>query len=301
MSWGPGQEATADACTVVVGVDGSPEALVAARYAVAQAVRRHLDVLLVYGYPLPLMDGPVTAGVVDSLLDAGRSVLADAVAALDVPPGVTVRTQVAETLPAVLMQRLSRSAQLMVVGQHATAWYDRLGRGSVASPLVHHSGCPVVVVPPSWRQGRRDRLPVVVALDGEVASRAALELAFDEAAMLGCGVVALHAVAAAAPLDTESAERNVAELLAGVRADHPGTTARVWTVPGDPQRAILAAARDAALLVVGPPHAEGPLAWTRSVARRVMAAAPCPVVVVPSRRRLGGPARTVSRLHESRT
>jgi nucleotide-binding universal stress UspA family protein len=298
MSWGAAGEATAAESTVVVGVDGSPEALVAARYALVQADRRRLDVLLVYGYPMPLMDTSVTGVVLDGLLEAGRGVLADAVAALDVPAGVTVRTQVAETLPAVLMQRLSQSAELMVVGQHATAWYDRLGRGSVASPLAHHSGCPVVVVPPSWRQGRRDRLPVVVALDGETASHAALELAFDEAALLGSGVVALHAVTGDGP-EAESADRNVAALLAGVRADHPGTTARVWTVRGDPQRVIVSAARDAALLVVGPPHAEGTAAWTRSVARRVMSSVDCPLVVVPGRRRrLDPPARTTPRLQE---
>jgi nucleotide-binding universal stress UspA family protein len=302
MSRGAAEEATADLDTVVVGVDGSPEALVAARYALVQAARRRLDVLLVYGYPMPPMDGSVTGVVVDGLLEAGRTVLADAVAALDVPEGVAVRTEVAETLPAVLMQRLSQSARLMVVGQHATAWYDRLGRGAVASPLAHHSGCPVVVVPPSWRQGRRDRLPVVVALDGETASHAALELAFEEAALLGSGVVALHAVTGGGPGEAESADREVAALLAGVRAEHPGTTARVWTVRGDPQRVILSAARDASLLVVGPPHAEGPVAWTRSVARRVMSSVDCPLVVVPGRRRrLQGPERTTPRLQESRS
>jgi nucleotide-binding universal stress UspA family protein len=290
MSRGAAEEATADLDTVVVGVDGSPEALVAARYALVQAARRRLDVLLVYGYPMPPMDGSVTGVVVDGLLEAGRTVLADAVAALDVPEGVAVRTEVAETLPAVLMQRLSQSARLMVVGQHATAWYDRLGRG------------PVVVVPPSWRQGRRDRLSVVVALDGETASHAALELAFEEAALLGSGVVALHAVTGGGPGEAESADREVAALLAGVRAEHPGTTARVWTVRGDPQRVILSAARDASLLVVGPPHAEGPVAWTRSVARRVMSSVDCPLVVVPGRRRrLQGPERTTPRLQESRS
>lgn len=274
--------------TVVVGVDGSPEALVAARYALGQAARRHLDVLLVYGTPLPLLDAPVSSSVYDSLLEAGRSVLDDAVAALEVPPGVTVSTQVAETLPAVLMRRLSESAQLMVVGQHSTAWYDRLGRGSVASPLAHHSGCPVVVVPPAWRQVRQEWRPVVVALDGDVAARAALEFAFEEAELLGSTVVALHAVTGTTPQERESAERDVAELLAGVREDHPDTATRVATVRGDVQRVILTAAQSAAVLVVGPPHTAGLAVWTRSVARRVMAAIECPMVVVPRERRRPG-------------
>jgi nucleotide-binding universal stress UspA family protein len=276
---------SSDERTVVVGVDGSPEALVAARYALWQASLRGFDVLLVYSYPLPLVDAPVTESFVDGFREAGRTVLADAVAALQVPPGVQLSTHLAETLPAVLMQRLSQSAPLVVVGQHAVAWYDRLGRGSVASPLAHHSGCPVAVVPPAWREGQQNGRPVVVALDGEVASRSALEFAFDEAELLGSDVVALHAVLDGTAEETESAERNVAELLAGVREDHPDTSARVVTVRGDTQRVILAAAASAAVLVVGPPHTEGLAVWIRSVARRVMNTIECPMIIVPRHRR----------------
>lgn len=184
-----------------------------------------------------------------------------------------------------LMRRLSQSAPLVVVGQHATAWYDRLGRGSVASPLAHHSGCPVVVVPPTWRQGERDGRPVVVALDGEVDSLAALELAFDEAGRLSADLVALHVVPGGTATQTDPAERTVADLLASVRTDHPGTVSQFVTVRGDTQRAILFAAQSAALLVVGLPHTEGLAVWTRSLARRVMTSVECPMVVVPRRRR----------------
>jgi nucleotide-binding universal stress UspA family protein len=275
--------------TVVVGVDGSPEALVAARFAVRQAELRGLDVLLVYSYPLPLTDVPVTGSFIDDFRAAGRTVLDDAAAALEVPTSVTVTTRVAETLPALLMQRLSRSAPLVVVGQHATAWYDRLGRGSVASPLAHHSGCPVVVVPPTWDQHRQDGRPVVVALDGEVPSEDALTFAFDEAELFGSAVVALHALPERSAGGTEAAVRNIAELLAGARADHPGTSATLATVRGDTRQVILSAAQNAALLVVGPPHTEGLALWTFSVARRVMGSVDCPMAVVPRRRRRTAP------------
>lgn len=271
--------------TVVVGVDGSPEALVAARWGVHQAELRGLDVLLVYSYPLPLMDVPVADSFVDDFRAAGRTVLEDAAAALEVPASVVLTTQVAETLPAVLMQQLSRSAPLVVVGQHATAWYDRLGRGSIASPLAHHSGCPVVVVPPTWSRRRGDGRPVVVALDGHVPSRDALTFAFEEAELLGSEVVALHAVAAGTMGETEAAGLNIAEVLARARAEHPGTPARVATVRGDARQVILSAAQTAALLVVGPPHTEGLASWTLSVARRVMGSVDCPMAVVPRRRR----------------
>jgi nucleotide-binding universal stress UspA family protein len=276
--------------TVVVGVDGSPESLVAARYALWQAALGGLDVELVYSYPLPLMDAPVSGSFIDDFREAGVTVLDDAVAALEVPSGVRLSTQVAETLPALLMQRLSRTAPLVVVGQHATAWYDRLSRGSVASPLAHHSGCPVVVVPPSWHPGQHEGRPVVVALDGEVTSLAALDFAFDEARLLGAEVVVLHAVPAGGPGQQGPPDPRLAELLARARADRPGAVARVLTVQGDPRGVLLTAAQTAAVLVVGPPHSEGLATWTRSVARRVMTAVECPMVVVPrGQRRPGTP------------
>lgn len=277
--------------TVVVGVDGSPEALVAARWAVWQAALRGLDVQLVYSYPLPLMDAPVCSSFFDDFAEAGRTVLAEALGALEVPPAVAVSTLVAETLPTLLMQRLSRTAVLVVVGQHATAWYDRLGRGSVVSPLAHHAGCPVVVVPPTWRQGGDDGRPVVVAVDGEATAAAALDLAFDEAAMRGAEVVALHADAGRTPEQTEAAERDVAALLARARAGRPATPARVVAVRGDASKVILAAAQSAALLVVGPPHTEGRTTWTRSVARHVLTTVECPLVVMPRHR--SGPGSPV--------
>jgi nucleotide-binding universal stress UspA family protein len=272
--------------TVVVGVDGSPESLVAARFAVWQATLRALDVLLVYSYPLPLVDTPVSCSFIDDFRRAALTVVDDAVVALEVPASVTLTTEVAETLPGLLMQRMSRSAPLVVVGQHATAWYDRLGRGSVASPLAHHSGCPVVVVPPSWRRRAQDARPVVVAMDGEVSTTDALTYAFEQAALLGAEVVALHAVPEASGGGSEAAGRNIAELLAAAGAAHPGTPARVVTVRGEPRHVILTAAQSAAVLVVGPPHTEGIALWTSSVARKVMNLVECPIVVVPRRPRL---------------
>lgn len=277
--------------TIVVGVDGSTESLVAARYAVWQAALRGLDVQLVHSCPLPLMDVPVCGSFIDDFRQAGQTVLADAVAALEVPPGVTLSTLVADTLPALLMQRLSRSTPLMVVGQHATAWYDRLSRGSVASPLAHHAGCPVVVVPPTWRDGQHDGRPVVVALDGAATCVAALDLAFREAELLGAEVVALHADLNEGAGRSEAAERNVTELVARARADRPGTAVRVVSVRGDTPHVLLTAAHDAALLVVGHPHSPGFAAWTRSVARRVMTAVECPMLIAAGPQASSAPPR----------
>lgn len=271
--------------TVVVGVDGSAEALVAARWAVWQATLRGLDLQLVYSYPLPIKDGTVSGSLFDDFADAGQTVLSDARAALEVPATVAVSSLFAQTLPALLMQRLSQSAALVVVGQHAVAWYDRSGRGSVASPLAHHAGCPVVVVPPTWRRRQHERRPVVVALEGGLAAVPALDFAFDEAALLESEVVALHADTGGPPGLSEAAEHNIAELVGRARAGRRATPARVVSARGATPRVVLTAARDAALLVVGAPHTEGLVAWTRSTAHRVMSSVECPMVVVPRHQR----------------
>jgi nucleotide-binding universal stress UspA family protein len=276
---------------VVAGIDGSPESLVAARYALWQAALRGLAVRLVCSYPTPLMDVPAGGDFSEDFRSAGQTILDDALAALDVPSTTRVSTEVAEMMPAVLMERSSQPAALMVVGQHAVAWYDRLGRGSVASPLAQRSGCPVVVVPPSWRAGGQERRPVVVALDGEDVDRAALELAFDEAELLGTEVVALYALAGRSTMESDTAERNVAWILTGVAAGHLGTRSRVAVVSGDPQRVIFTAAQSAALLVVGSPRTEGLAVWSRSMARRIMLVVECPLVIAPGRHRSSQTAR----------
>jgi nucleotide-binding universal stress UspA family protein len=137
------------------------------------------------------------------------------------------------------------------------------------------------------------RLPVVVAIDGETASDHALQWAFDEAVMRGTELRVIHVLRPGAPAaELERRQVNVAEVLAGWRADYPDLVVWADIARGDPTLILIGWSRCAAVLVVGHPHTLSLAPWSRSLARTLIASCACPLVVVPSA------ARTSGRHHE---
>ncbi len=268
--------------TVVVGVDGSSEALVAARYALWQAQLRGLDLVVVHAYPIPAMEAMPVGDVYTVLREVAESVVDDVIAELVIPATVRVHKLLGQTAPVLLLRQAAKSAEIVVVGQDHIGFAQWLVEGSIAAPLCHRSVCPVVVVPRRWEQGPMNRDPVVVALDGKSASQAVLQVAFKAAHLLTTSVVALHAMPASSwPRSVAAEERNLSELLAGVKQENPEARVSVQTVAGDPRQVLVEASLSASVLVVGAPHRDGLAAWIRSVARGVLKEAECPVYVVP--------------------
>jgi nucleotide-binding universal stress UspA family protein len=75
---------------------------------------------------------------------------------------------------------------------------------------------------------------------------------------------------------------NLAEILAGWKADYPDIDVETFLLAGPPRDSVASVSADAQLLVVGVPYRgrEFPR-WIRSVARAVLERATCPVAVVP--------------------
>ncbi|MFK0156098.1 universal stress protein [Streptomyces sp. NPDC090493] len=136
--------------------------------------------------------------------------------------------------------------------------------------------------------------PVLAGVDGSEHSLAAAEWAAREAVLRGVPLRLLHA---APPLPDDAVptaagetlrrvgERIVQGVIADLGARHPDLRVNGEQSDEAPAQALLSAARDAGLLVVGARGSGGfdGLA-VGSVALRVAAAAHCPVVVVPGRR-----------------
>jgi nucleotide-binding universal stress UspA family protein len=141
---------------------------------------------------------------------------------------------------------------------------------------------------------------IVVGVDGSELGAAALAWAVEEAKLRQATLVAVHAwtFVPAGPIAEPgmvpvpagdlagdfTAERNIAETIvedavAGVSA--AGVEVERRLVEGSPGDALVDAARDADLLVVGS-HGRGSLASALlgSVSHHVLKHAPCPVVVV---------------------
>jgi nucleotide-binding universal stress UspA family protein len=268
---------------VAVGVDGSLEATEAARYASAAAHTRGVDLLLVHAYQLPPRAGALTETAVESARRAAERVGTDVLSQVRIAPDQLVDSLVELTTAELLLLRVSRRAELVVLGKHSFDLADQLLTGPVMSTVAASSLCPVVVVPRGWSRARWPARAVAVALDGETSAGAALRFAFDEAELRRWPVVALHTLARPGQGARFGGEAvNIEELLAGQKEDHPDVEVSTVMTLGEPSPAIQRASATVGLLVLGRPHRHvGLRSWSHSVARSVLAGAQCPVVIVP--------------------
>ncbi|OIJ69780.1 universal stress protein [Streptomyces mangrovisoli] len=141
---------------------------------------------------------------------------------------------------------------------------------------------------------------VVAGLDGSPESRAAAEWAAREAALRGLPLRLVHVtepvpspVAQAPTLGAETlqhwAERIPREAAEGLRLRHPGVDVSVEPMTGAPAEALLSAAKDAELLVLGSRGLSGVGGFlVGSVGLAVVAHAELPVVLVRADGRAGG-------------
>ncbi len=186
---------------------------------------------------------------------------------------------------------LSASVRLLVLGRGGTAGSlgagDRESFGAGGWSAIVRSAVTTVVVPEVWH----DRVagPVVVGVDGSRLSRAALEFGFRYASAHGLDVTAIHATGSAEEgwqdwSPPESGKQDPERLLAGELAAYRIRYPRVRVterVSGRPVTvAVVDAAAQANLLVVGA-HGNGPpLGALGSLARTAVGHARCPVAVV---------------------
>ena len=181
--------------TVVVGVDGSPQALRAVRWAVPEARRRQAVLQLVTALawtedPLDELPGLGQAPYGQYLREAAEKGLAAAAdVAAEVDPDVPVERELVLGFPAGVLLERSQTAELLVVGDHGRGRIASAVAGSVAVSVAARSACPVVVVRGAIPDGA---LPVVVGIDGTPLSEAAIPFAFDAAAARHVPLVAVH-------------------------------------------------------------------------------------------------------------
>jgi nucleotide-binding universal stress UspA family protein len=268
---------------IVVGVDESAEAKAAAHWAVREAELRKDGVLLVHAYEVLAPRGRLTA------LKRGRQerkALLDKVAGtLTVPPTMELDQLVELDSPESLLARLSERAEITVLGHDHPALSGRMPFGHTASTVASMSRHPVVVVPRGWELRVNDRRPIAVGIDGRHASSSTLDFAFSEASLHHLPVLVVHsAPLGELALGEQDTRLNLAEILAGWKADYPDIDVDTMLLAGPPRDTVPAVSADAQLLVVGGPYRGREWTrWIRSVARAVLDRATCPVAVIPQR------------------
>jgi nucleotide-binding universal stress UspA family protein len=284
---------------VVVGVDGSACGLDAVDLAAREAVLRDRPLRLVYAFIWPYLGvplGPSPGGPPEGgfLNEADRIIDTALARARSTAPAVQVTGATITGAAAPVLIEQSRTAALVVVGDRGLGGFTGLLVGSVAVQLVAHAACPVLVA-----RGRTAPAgDVLVGVDGSPANGPAIGFAFEEAALRGCALVAVHAwagPAATGPGDMlllahESREiedresRMLAAAVAGWRDKYPDVMVHRRLARARIRPTLIDATRRAQLAVVGTRGRGGFTGLLLgSVSQAMLHHADCPVAVVPHR------------------
>jgi len=138
--------------TIVVGVDGSDGANHALEFAAAEAALRgarlrvvsawHIPAEIFTGYFVPASD------TFDTFREGTEKIVSEAVATVRrLQPEIECEGTAVEGQPAEVLIQQAAGASLLVVGNRGLGGFSSLLLGSVSQQVVHHTPCPVVIIP----------------------------------------------------------------------------------------------------------------------------------------------------------
>lgn len=284
---------------LVVGADGSEPSLHAVDWATDAATRYGVPLRIVYasrweryeGYvPDRSPDGSAERAMEETLLGTAAERAARRA------PELKVVTDLVPDDPQTALLAAGRRAKGIVVGHRGRGRLTSLLLGSVGLGVAARAKCPVVVVRGHTENVRGRTRKVVLGVGGRTANAAAVGFAFEEAALRGCAVEAVHAWrcgggeppelhgphSACRVEHEEQSGQLLDEALAKQDAALPQVTVRRRVAEGAPGPVLVAASMTADLLVVGahrrPGHTGLQLGLVNHTA---LHHALCPVAVVP--------------------
>ena len=280
---------------VVVGVTGRGRETSALRFAVEHARREGARVVLVHVGRVSLPTVPGLVVTPTEAIDVAERIVRDVAEELEELVGGPVAHHVVAVtgVPSQVLVELSRDARLVVVQHRTSTALERLFVGSTTNGAAARCHCPLVSVPAGWEPPPDGTAEVVVGVHEAGVPRQVLEAAFSWADRTGAPLRVVHAWRLDAAYDDIITHRVDAEwraqqkrLLSAAVADHRDS----WpTVPVEvevrhqwPADVLVDDSRNASLVVIGRRGARG---WIPehlgSLARTVLRASMCPVMVVP--------------------
>lgn len=280
---------------VVVGVDGSEQSDKAVRYAVAEARRRGVGMLLVHAvHETAPMAAMLPLYSVEAFTEVGRRLVDDAKALVhDVDPGMEVGTSVKGGGRVGILVDAGEHASAIVLGHRSRSLAGRVLTSSTTTGVAARAHCPVISVPDGWAEGG-DVGRVVVGVDESHAAHDALDVAFREARRRNATLVALHAWKLPIAYDdigyaTETvddwmgtASEEMDKTLAPFRDAYPEVTVEVDLQHEFAGPALLEATGNADVMVVGRRGHGAPWGiYLGSLARLLIREGRCPVEIAP--------------------
>lgn len=283
---------------VVVGVDGTDANLGALLFAVDAADRRQVPLELVHVVPDRVVISPLVPVTPLDLTDTGATVLRTAEDQVHATsPELTVESRLRHGSRATQLLRGAAGAGLLVVGRDDRPVLERMMRGDTAASVAARADVPVVEVPAEWRpasSGHPSYGVVVVGLKSPAYADAVLGEAFAAADERGAALVVVHAWKLPSGYDEAAgddpaladwereATEDLEQLLRPWHRAYPDVPVRTRVVHQHPAEALVEATAEADLIVVvRRVHGSPTTAHLGSVARAVLRAAACPVLVVP--------------------
>ncbi|WP_432138410.1 MULTISPECIES: universal stress protein [unclassified Streptomyces] len=286
---------------VVVGVDGSPDALTAVEWAADEAARHGLPLRLLYASLWERYEGdrsPEEPG------PASEQVMADTVVATAADharrraPGLKVLTDIVPEEAVQALLYAGHNATLLVTGSRGRGGLRGLLLGSVGLAVAGRAHCPVVVV-----RGDRAALAgtherILLGAGDPDSCEEAVRFAFGEARARGCVLDVVrawrrplhdpagHPLLIGDPAHEQElqASEQLDAVLREAAEDHPEIRLRRATAEGPARRVLLDRSAAADLVIVGARRRTGLVGLQLGrVAHTLLHHAPCPVAIVPQR------------------
>ena len=287
---------------VVVGVDGSEESLRAAEWAAREASRHEAALRIVSAPAMPprmWTHDTAPQGVARVLGAAPRRALGDAIArSRGVTSDLLIDAELLTGPPALAVTSSGSGALMLAVGARGAGGFAAMLLGSVSRYAAMHSSCPVVVVREETGAVHGE---IAVGIRDSHDSATALSFAFEEAALRGATLVAVHAWYWFPPVFGEPWAREIparlsdpakisahagehlTEMLCRWREKYPTVPVRHDVVHGHPGRVLASYTARADLVVIGrhDGHHAGPAVG--AVQHAVLSHAHGPVTIIPAR------------------
>ncbi|MGE0306668.1 MAG: universal stress protein [Acidimicrobiia bacterium] len=263
---------------IVVGIDGSPGSQIALRWAVREAkiaaagvagsAPVGIDAIGVWNYPV-VAGAPGAVIPVRPMADQGADTMRNLQECIDglgaEAKDVPIDTIVAEGGAAQMLCEAAKDADLLVVGTRGSGRIRRLILGSVSNQVIHHSPCPVALIPPEAVEALEPSAAggtVIVGVDGSEAAAHALKWAAAEGARRNWPVDVVYAWEPFVPfgragsyVDDDAMAADAQVVLDRVMFDAFGgdvpAHVHARTAPGDPSQVLVDAAGPSDVLVVG--------------------------------------------------
>jgi len=269
---------------IIAGYDGSAGSGEALRWAAREAWARGTALTICLAWPAADLRQLGDWAAHDRACLLGGDILARGVRLAEAVPDLPdVRTVLADGSPAHVLCERSGTADMVVVGSRGHGGLADSWLGSVSWQVACHAQGRVVVVRGQWRPVNQSAGPVAAGVDGSPASLDALAFAFEEAALRDVPLVAVCALADAPGRlgGMQHMEDDFHREMTLHEKEHPEITVLRQVTFGTPRSALLMAAAEAQLIVVGSRGLGGVEGMSLgSVAGALVHHSPCPAAVV---------------------